>query len=239
MNHSWDVTPKEAVEIQKKLRESVKIGPFPGGLESVKLIAGADVSMNLYSNTVYAGFVVMTYPNLEIVDESVVKTETKFPYVPGLLSFREIPALLMAWKKLKTRPDLIVVDGVGIAHPRRIGIASHLGVMLDVPTIGSAKSILVGIHGNLNEEAGSVAVMVDPKLPEDVIGGALRTKRKVRPVYVSPGHHITLEESIKIISSCIRKHRLPEPVRMAHETMNRHRREANAAANGALQEGQK
>jgi deoxyribonuclease V len=237
-NHAWDVTPKEAIEIQKKLRESVVVGPFLDGIEKVKYIAGADVSMNMFSNTIYAGFVVMTYPGLEVVDESVVKTVTKFPYIPGLLSFREIPALLMAWKKLHTKPDLIVVDGVGIAHPRRIGIASHLGVVLDIPTIGSSKSVLVGEYDEPGIEAGSISYMHDPKSPlskKEVIGIAYRSKKKVKPIFVSPGHQITLEESLKIISNCIRKHRLPEPIRFAHDTMNRHR----MAANQALQEGRK
>ena len=230
--HSWSVTPKEAIAIQNELRSKVSIAPFAEGngkhIDEIKLIAGADVSMNMFSTEGFAGFVVMTYPDMVIVDHAVVKGELKFPYIPGLLSFREIPLLLEAWEKLKTKPDLIVVDGIGIAHPRRLGIASHLGVLLDMPTIGCAKSVLTGVYEEPAIHKGSISYLYDKKsahtsVPE-IIGAALRTKDKVKPVFISPGHKITLEESLEVISACVRKHRLPEPTRFAHETVNAYRR---------------
>lgn len=234
MKHAWNVTPTEAVKIQKELRDLVQIQPLERtlGARPIKLLAAADVSMNLYSKTIYAGFVLMTYPELEVIDHSVVKEEAHFPYIPGLLSFREIPALLNAWEKLKNKrtkadepmPDLIIVDGMGIAHPRRLGIATHLGILLDIPTIGSAKSLLTGVHNELGDEAGNLAYLHDAIKTEEIIGAVLRTKRGIKPIYVSPGHKITLEESVKIIFSCIRKHRLPDPIRFAHEKVNEYRR---------------
>ncbi len=227
--HDWNVTAKEAIAIQQEMRSKVTLIPLKG---KIKLIAGADVSMNLYSPTVFAGFVVMTYPDLQVVDHAVIKDETHFPYIPGLLSFREIPSLLKAWEKLKTKPDLIVVDGVGIAHPRRLGIASHLGVVLDMPTIGCAKNVLTGVYKSPKDKAGSISYLYDEKIKKkstdkEIIGAALRTKDFVKPVFISPGNKITLEESLDIIKNCVRKHRLPEVTRLAHETVNHYRRQAN------------
>lgn len=229
IDHSWNVSPREAVEIQRRLRDRVKIEPF-GNLNSVEHIAGADVSMNLYSSTVYAGFVVLKYPTLEVVAHAAVEDETRFPYIPGLLSFREIPSLLKAWEKLKKGspgliPGIIVVDGIGIAHPRRLGIASHLGVVLGVPTIGCAKSVLVGEYEEPEATPGSVSYLHDKG---EVVGAALRTKaiggKPVKPVFISPGNGIDLEGSVTLMKSCVRNHRLPEPTRLAHEMVNRYRR---------------
>ncbi len=231
-DHPWNVTPQEAIEVQKKLRDQVKIRSF-GDLKSIKYIAGADVSMNLYSSTVYAGFVILAYPTLEVVAHAVVKDETHFPYIPGLLSFREIPSLLKAWEKLKKEspkfiPDIIVVDGIGIAHPRRLGIASHLGVILDMPTIGCAKSVLTGIYEEPGSKPGSISYLYDKFNRGEIIGAALRTKiignKPVTPVFISSGNKIDLEDSLALIKSCVRKHRLPEPTRQAHEMVNRYRR---------------
>ncbi len=218
--HKWDVRPKEAVAIQQKLREKVVISALK---KMPRLIAGADVSLNLYSTTVHSGFVVMQYPTLDVVDHASVTDETTFPYIPGLLSFREIPSLLKAWEKLTTKPDLVIVDGIGIAHPRRFGIASHLGVLLEIPTIGCAKSVLTGVYNEPPLEAGTYTYLHDSKTGE-IIGAAVRTKYKVKPVFISPGHKITLAESIKIILACTRKYRLPEPTRMAHNVMNNYRK---------------
>lgn len=220
MKTNWNVTPKEAVEFQKKLREQIKLVPLK---KEIKYIAGADVSMNLFSVDGFAGFVTLTYPELEVMDHSVVKEKINFPYIPGLLSFREIPMLLNAWEKLKKKPDLIIVDGVGIAHPRRTGIATHLGIVLGVPTIGVSKSVLTGEYKEPHDEPGSISYMYD-KNTNEVIGTALRTKKGVKPVFISPGHLITLEESIHIVKSCIRKHRVPETTRMAHNAVNEYRR---------------
>ncbi len=220
MHQDWNRTPKEAIALQKQLREQIDIVPLK---RQPKLIAGADVSMNLYSNVLYAGFIVLSYPDLRVIDHSVVKTTTAFPYIPGLLSFREIPALLKAWNKLKTKPDLVVVDGVGIAHPRRIGIASHLGVLIDKPTIGCAKSVLTGTYKEPAKEAGSLSYLFDPKNKE-IIGAALRTKKNVKPVFISTGHNIALDDSLTVIQAVTRGYRLPEPTRLAHLAVNDYRK---------------
>lgn len=223
--HDWNVTPKEAIEIQKELLSQIKIVPFR---KKIRYIAGCDVSANMFSNTIHAGFVVLSYADLTLVDHSVVQEETKFPYIPGLLSFREIPALMNAWEKLKTKPDLIVVDGQGIAHPRRLGIATHLGIALNMPTIGCAKSILTGVFTEPTK-AGDASPLIDPKTSEQ-IGFAFKSKARSYPLIISPGHKITIEESLKITRSCVRGYRLPEPTRIAHNTMNHYR--TNTPARG-------
>lgn len=225
--HAWDVSPKEAIAIQKELREKVRLTPLSRPPE---VIAGVDVSLNLYSTTVFAGCVVLSYPDLAVLETSVAREEVTFPYVPGLLSFREIPALLEAWGQLRSTPDLIFVDGVGIAHPRRLGIATHLGLVLDIPTIGCAKSVLVGVYEEPALEAGSCAYLRDPKANYEHIGAALRTKRGVTPMFISPGHKITLEEAVGLTLSVTRKHRLPEPTRLAHTLTNERRRRFDASA---------
>lgn len=204
--------------MQKELRERVRLAPLE---KKPELIGGCDVSMDRFAAEGFAGFVVLD-KNLRVVDRAVVKDEIPFPYIPGLLSFREMPMLVKAWEKLKTKPDLVVVDGVGIAHPRRMGIATHLGLALNIPTIGCAKSVLTGEHGRLGEEPGALSYM-KAKDTGEVIGAALRTKRRVKPVYVSPGHLITLEESVDIVKNGVLKHRLPEYTRQAHLAVNEYR----------------
>ena len=215
----WDVTPKEAIALQKTLREEIRLEPL---LKKPILIGGCDVSMNRFAAEGFAGFVVLNEA-MDMADHSVVKDTIPFPYIPGLLSFREIPMLLKAWEGLATKPDVIIADGVGIAHPRRLGIATHLGLTLNIPTIGCSKSVLTGIYEEPSPADGSCSYMYDPKNPTEIIGAALRSKDRVAPVFVSPGHLITLEESIEIVRSCIRKHRLPEPTRYAHNVVNAYR----------------
>ena len=220
----WDVTPKEAVAQQKELREQIRLVPL-----TIKptFIGGCDVSMNRFAKDGFAGFVVLDATTLHMVDHAVVHKDIPFPYIPGLLSFREIPMLLDAWDKLQTKPDVLVVDGVGIAHPRRLGIATHLGLVLNIPTIGCAKSVLVGEYKEPKDEFGAYEFMYDPKKDADgereIIGAAFRSKVGVKPIFISPGNLITLEESIEIIKSCLIKHRLPEPTRLAHNTVNEYR----------------
>jgi deoxyribonuclease V len=225
--HTWDVTPKEAVEIQKKLQSKVKIKPFRG---EIKYIAGADISMNLFSKDIYAGIMVMTFPECEFVEYRITKALTRFPYIPGLLSFREVPALLETWNKLLQKPDVLVVDGQGIAHPRRMGIASHIGVLLNVPTIGCAKSPLYGNFREPGKLPGASSIIYDSPKGEaskynkkEVIGMALRTKKNANPIIISPGHKIDVEGSVEILKQCNRGYRLPEPTRQAHELVNRFR----------------
>ena len=218
--HDWDLSPREAVELQKSLRERVRLEPLKREIETV---AGADISFNKFSPVLYAGIVVLRVPSLEVLEEVGVVGETKFPYVPGLLSFRESPPLLEAWAKLKIEPDAVMFDGQGIAHPRRVGIASHVGLLINRPTFGCAKSILVGRHEELAEERGSWQPLVDPKNKE-TIGAALRTKTRVQPIYVSPGHLIDLAGAIELTLRSDGGYRQPEPTRRAHLLVNALRR---------------
>jgi deoxyribonuclease V len=214
---NWNMTPKEAIEFQKTLIEKIRLIPLS---KEITYIGGCDVSMSLFAKDGFAGFITLSYPDLSVVDHSVVKDRIGFPYIPGLLSFREIPMLLKAWEKLKKKPDVIIVDGVGIAHPRRLGIATHLGIVLNVPTIGCAKNVLVGKYEEPENIPGSISYMYDK---DEIVGAAVRTKKNVKPVFISPGHLITLEEAIEIVKRCVLKHRLPEPTRLAHNTVNEYR----------------
>lgn len=216
--HDWTMTPREAVELQKSLRERVRLQPLK---KQIRTIAGADISFNKFSSVVYAGLVVMRLPSLEIIEEAGVVSETKFPYVPGLLSFRESPSVLEAWAKLKTEPDAVMFDGQGIAHPRRIGIASHVGLILNRPTLGCAKSVLVGKYEEPAPDRGDWTELVDKG---EVVGAALRTKTKVQPIYVSPGHLIDLEGAVRLTLECDGGYRQPEPTRRAHLLVNALRR---------------
>ncbi|HEY0080880.1 MAG TPA: deoxyribonuclease V [Pyrinomonadaceae bacterium] len=216
--HEWNLTPREAVELQKRLRERVRIEPLARKIETV---AGADISFNKYSTTLYAGIVVLRLPSLEVVEEVGVVSETKFPYVPGLLSFRESPSVLEAWSKLKTEPDAVMFDGQGLAHPRRVGIACHVGLLIDRPTFGCAKSVLVGKYEEPPEERGEWTPLVDKG---ETVGAALRTKTRVQPIYVSPGHLIDLAGAIDLTLRCDGGYRQPEPTRRAHLLVNALRR---------------
>lgn len=212
--HSWDLTPAQAVALQKELRNQLEFTPLA---TPPKTIAGADISFNKYSETVYAGIVVLSFPELEILEETGIVTTAKFPYVPGLLSFRESPALLEVWDKLTIKPDVLVMDGQGTAHPRRMGIACHIGLWLDVPTLGCAKSLLCGRFDEPGEKKGSTSPLMHYG---ELIGNVVRTKDKTQPVYVSPGNHITLEESVELMLACSNKYRIPEPTRRAHLFVN-------------------
>jgi deoxyribonuclease V len=216
--HEWSLAPREAVELQKRLRERVRVVPLK---KKVETIAGADISFNKFDPVVYAGIVVLRLPSLEVVEEAGVVSETRFPYVPGLLSFRETPSVLEAWSKLKTEPDAVMFDGQGIAHPRRVGIASHVGLLIDRPTLGCAKSVLVGKFEEPGEERGSWTPLVDKG---ETVGAALRTKTRVQPIYVSPGHLIDLEGAVALTLACDGGYRQPEPTRRAHLLVNALRR---------------
>jgi deoxyribonuclease V len=175
------------------------------------LIAGIDVA--LPENQTRAAVVVDSYPELKPVETELAACPLTFPYVPGLLSFREAPAIVAALEKITCRPDLIIVDGHGITHPRRLGIASHIGLLLDLPTIGCAKSLLVGRHGLVGPQPGDWAPI---EYQNEIVGAALRTRVGVSPVFVSTGHHIGLEAAVRWILACCRGYRLPEPQRQAH-----------------------
>jgi len=217
--HAWDLTPREAVKIQEQMRSLVQIEPLA---HEVHRIAGADLSYNKFSKTIYSGIVVLSFPDLQIIESTGIRSVAKFPYVPGLLSFREAPSLLEAWERLKSKPDLLMLDGQGFAHPRRFGLACHIGVILEVPTIGCAKSVLVGDFGSLAPEAGSQTPLLDRG---ETIGMALRTKNRVAPVYVSIGHLIDLPSAVEVVKRSVGKYRQPEPTRQAHLLVNRMRNE--------------
>jgi deoxyribonuclease V len=210
-NHGWDLSPKEAIQIQKELRSKVIIAPFMEN--SLRLIAGVDVGLPRGAKTARAAIAVLDYATMERVDQATAEIPISFPYVPGLLSFREMPVILAALERLETRPDLFIVDGHGYAHPRRFGLACHLGVWLDMATIGCGKSILTGKQAPLQNSRGSVALLRDG---DETIGASVRTRDGVKPVYISVGHRTDLDSAIRIILNCGRGVRLPEPIRWAH-----------------------
>ncbi len=206
--HRWDVSPPEAVRIQEELRRHVVPA---GGLEAVRAVAGLDVGF--HGALARAAVAIYSFPALDLLQETVAERPVEFPYVPGLLSFREGPAALAALERVTVAWDILLCDAQGIAHPRRLGLASHLGVLLDRPSVGCAKSRLVGEHGPVGEAAGSRAPLLSG---EEVIGAVVRTRRGVRPVYVSIGHRVDLPSAIQLVLTCTRGYRLPEPTRRAH-----------------------
>ena len=210
-HHSWNVSPAEARQIQEQVRSQVR-QKNAASLRRIKHVAGIDISIR--NDRAIAAIVVLDYETLQIVDFAVHEDDIPFPYVPGLLSFRECPSILAAAEKLRVEPDLILVDGQGIAHPRRLGIAAHLGVLFDKPTIGCAKTRLTGKHQEPALTEGSHADLWDR---DELIGAVLRTKNKVRPLYISIGHKVELPTAIKLVLSCCRGYRLPEPTRFAHQ----------------------
>jgi deoxyribonuclease V len=227
--HPWTVSPQEARWIQENLRE---LWEGKDRLGKIRTVAGLDVAFVLTgsqslrkrvshwnqlreANRAIACVVVFRFPEMEEISREFAIVPLEFPYVPGLLSFREIPALLTALKKLKELPDLLFCDGQGYAHPRRLGLASHLGVLLDKPSIGCAKSILIGTHGALNAKRGSWTALIDEKTNGEQIGAAVRTRDGVQPIYVSQGHRVSLETAIRLTLQAADGFRIPRPTRIA------------------------
>lgn len=208
-SHPWDVTPTEARAIQQRLRGEVITEDRLG---EVRTVAGVDVGFEEGGRTTRAAVVVLNLEDLRPVAQALVRRPTSFPYVPGLLSFREIPAVLDALERLESPPDLLLCDGQGIAHPRRLGIASHLGVLTDIPSIGVAKSRLIGTHDEPPEHKGAWVPLYDR---DEVIGAVLRTRDRVKPLYISVGHRVGLETAIDYVLRCTPKYRLPETTRRA------------------------
>ncbi|MGH9732552.1 MAG: deoxyribonuclease V [Candidatus Acidiferrales bacterium] len=207
--HRWRVTPREAARIQLRIRERLEL---TDRLPRIRTVAGADLAFDMARNRAIAGVVVYRYPEMEEVERVWAEVPITFPYVPGLLSFREMPALLKVFSRVRNAPDLIFYDGHGYAHPRRFGIACHLGVLLDRPTVGCAKSLLVGTHGDLPERAGSWTPLRDG---DEIIGAVLRTRDGVNPIYVTQGHRISLTRAMEFVSSVLDGYRIPRPTRDA------------------------
>lgn len=227
--HEWDVDTERARELQRELRGRLEPSA-PAGF-SPSLVAGADMSIGRGEDRGHAGFVVLEADGLETVERSTASTHVHFPYVPGLLSFRELPALAAAWRELGTRPDVVIFDGQGLAHPRRMGLACHGGLLFDVPSVGCAKSLLVGEHPELGREKGSTAPITAEADGggRERVGTALRTRTDVRPVYVSPGHRMDLETATEVVLEASPRYRIPEPVRRTDRLVGELRREARQA----------
>ena len=224
VDHAWDVSVQEAVKIQRRLRQRIVL---KNALKDIRLVAGADVAVDKGSRQAFAAAVVLDFASLRVISKAFAVQETRFPYVSGLLSFREGPALLQVLRELRPAPDLVIFDGQGVAHPRGLGIAAHLGVLLDIPTVGCAKSRLVGEYHQPEAYRGVWADLVDQG---QTIGAVLRTKDNVNPVFVSPGHKVDLYRAVQIVLACCRAYRLPEPTRQAHIEAGKLKRRVLAGA---------
>jgi deoxyribonuclease V len=208
--HPWTVTPSEAIRLQRALTSQVR-ADVPLHWDGLRQVAGVDVSVK--EGVSQAAVVVLSYPGLAVVESVTAARPTDFHYIPGLLSFREGPVILEALRALQATPDVFIFDGQGRIHPRRIGIASHIGLFMDRPTVGCAKTLLVGQHAEVAPEQGAWAPLVDGN---ETIGVALRTRAQTKPVYVSVGHRVTLEDARALVLACTTRYRLPEPIRAAH-----------------------
>jgi deoxyribonuclease V len=213
--HPWDLSPAEARELQARLAPCVVRQDRFG---TIRRAAGVDVGFEAGGDITRAAVAVLSWPGLEPLEEAVVRTATCFPYVPGLLSFRELPAVLEALERLSALPDLLLCDGQGIAHPRRFGIAAHLGVITDLPAIGVGKTRLIGTHEAVPEGRGGWCSLRDG---DEVIGAVLRTRAGVKPVYVSIGHRVSLGTAVELVLQAAPRYRLPEPIRRADRLASR------------------
>ena len=211
LQHSWNVSPKEGIALQKKLASHVIADDQYGPLNTV---AGVDVGFEANGTITRAAVAVLRYPSLERIEFKMVRQPTKMPYIPGLLSFREVPAILEAINNLSVIPDMLLCDGAGYAHPRRFGLACHLGVLTDIPSVGVAKTRFIGTHGDVGEERGSYEPLIDKG---EVVGAVLRTRSRVKPLFISLGHRVSLPSAIQLVLDCAPKYRLPETTRQAHK----------------------
>lgn len=214
MLHEWPQTPDEAIELQTRLAGRVDVSTPLG---PVRLVAGADIAYDTIAPVLHAAVVVIRLPELVEVERAVVREEVTFPYVPGLLSFRECPPILSAYSRLRRRPDVLLLDGQGIAHPRRFGLACHLGLWLDLPTVGCAKTWLFGDHQSVGPSAGDTTPLTHAG---EVIGAVVRTATGVRPAYVSPGHRCDVSGAVALVQRVLSGFRHPVPTRLAHLAAN-------------------
>ena len=224
--HAWDLTTAEARDLQARLAASVQTTPK---LPSLSVVAGADVSYERRGKWLFAAVVVLRAGTWEVIEQSGIIAEARFPYVPGLLSFREAPPVLEAFEKLAVTPDVLICDGQGFAHPLRLGLASHLGLWLGIPTIGCAKSWLCGEYEEPGLERGDWSPLTDNG---ERIGAVLRTRAKVKPLYVSPGHLCDLEGAIATVLALATEYRQPITTRLAHQFVNNLRRQGRPDENG-------
>lgn len=211
--HKWAIDYKQAVQLQKELAGKLQLKPMN---KAPRTVAGIDCAFSKDRKRICAAIVIIQLPDFEVIETVSAIDETKIPYIPGLLSFREAPVCIMAAEKISKTPDLFLVDGQGIAHPRRLGIASHLGLFLDKPTIGCAKSRLTGSHKQVKQQKGCWTPLIDNN---ETIGAVLRTRTNVKPLFVSPGNKCSLQNAVDYTLACCDKYRLPEPARLAHKTV--------------------
>ena len=205
----WKLTPREAIRLQARLRDRVILKDC---FKQIRYVAGADIAFDPATEVAFAGVIVYRYPSLEEVERRMARRRLQFPYVPGLLSFREIPILLAAFRRLRTEPDVLLIDGHGRAHPRLFGLACHVGVLFDKPAIGCAKSLLVGEAGEAGARAGSIAPL---EYHGERVGTVLRTRDDTRPIFVTQGHRISLATAVKVVRRCCDGYRIPRPTREA------------------------
>jgi deoxyribonuclease V len=213
--HGWDLSPREAIALQKTLASAVRIQPLPSRF---KVIGASDISYSRQSETLIAVIVSFTWPGLEPIESVHHVCRAAFPYVPGLLAFREAPPLIEAYGKIRQKPAVLLCDGQGIAHPKKLGLAAHLGLCLGIPTIGCAKSRLCGEHENVTLKKGFSKPLI---LGGEQVGLVFCSRDGVKPIYISPGHLADVASSKRIVSRCLRRFRIPEPLRLAHIEANR------------------
>lgn len=225
--HPWRLSYAGAVSVQEKLRERVALRPL--ALGGVRHVAGSDLAVSKRLGRLVAAVVVMTFPGLEVVETRVRAGKLVFPYIPGLLSFREIPTLIRCIESVRTPFDVMLCDAQGIAHPRGLGLASHLGLLIDTPTVGCAKSRLVGEHDDPGPRRGDFARLTHGG---EYVGSVLRTREGVKPIFVSPGHFVDHPSSRRVTMACLTRYRLPEPTRLAHIAAGEARRSLERATEG-------
>ncbi len=209
--HDWPTTAQAAIAIQQQLRSQIIPHDQLGAIDHV---AGVDVGFEAAGTITRAAIAVLSWPDLQLKDQAIARQPTRFPYIPGLLSFREVPAILEACQQLQITPDLLLCDGQGLAHPRRLGIACHLGLLTDLPSIGVGKTRLIGTHAEVGNQRGDRQPLCDRG---EVIGAVLRTRVNTHPLYISVGHRINLETAIAYVIGCTTRYRLPETTRFAHK----------------------
>lgn len=212
------IYPSAAKQLQQELRQQITLEPLS---DPPEYIAGADISFDMGSDLLHAAIIVLEFPSLQPVACSLASDKTSFPYIPGLLAFREMPVLFKVWNQLQKKPDVLILDGHGLAHPRRMGIATHFGIEVDHPTMGCAKKILIGTHDELGTRKGEKANLMDG---EEKIGMALRSRTNVNPIYISPGYKCSFNDAYSVVMESLTKYKLPKTTRLAHHWANKLRK---------------